>query len=365
MNTVIRSLGCVALVAAFFAANAQEEEEIVENDATATAGSGAKTREATPDKPFYTLPLCRVLEGRGEVKKPGSADFEALEEGRFYPLGSSYRTIGPNSRLTIALGESASVEIVGEASFATRPQPLAVKNRTLVLQNGTIDVKLPRDFKEDLMVVSAPGFTVERLRGDSRFFYEKTGDGDNAVVRCITGSFAINGRHFKIPAMRAANELKIRTSTDLLYTGLFGTSGDYSIVLDQGLIQQRDYETQKDKIEARTLNWQMSPLSSVRIHRSKPALGEKLAVCVMTFDAQGNLKNRCAFTEGRHEINSGELVAITLSDAEALKKKAAEAAETSTEEADDEEEEESSESESSGEESSDSEESDSDSEEDF
>lgn len=44
----------------------------------------------------------------------------------------------------------------------------------------------------------------------------------------------------------------------------------------------------------------------------------------MTFDATGNLKNRCAFAENRFEVNSGELAPHDKSSQAELEKKAAE-----------------------------------------
>ena len=48
-----------------------------------------------------------------------------------------------------------------------------------------------------------------------------------------------------------------------------------------------------------------------------------MAVTVMTFDAAGELRNRCAFTEGRVEVNSGELGPTSKKDREDLAKRAA------------------------------------------
>jgi hypothetical protein len=50
-----------------------------------------------------------------------------------------------------------------------------------------------------------------------------------------------------------------------------------------------------------------------------------MAVTVMTFDAAGNLKNRCAFAENRFEVNSGELAPHDKNSQAELEKKAAEA----------------------------------------
>lgn len=332
MNTFIRVLTCSAALAATIPVFA-EDEDSAEKPAEAAAegeGEGAKAAEDTEhlNKLFHVLPLCRRLEGQGQVLKPGAAEWVALEEGRFYPLGCSYRTVGPDSRLTVQFGVQCEVKLVGEASFGTRAQELSVKSRTVVLENGKITLSLPRNFPEGRFIVSAPGFVVENPAGDSTYEYETTGDGDNVSVRCVSGTLQVKGRHFKMPALRAANEFRIRTSQDQLFTGLFGVAGDIPTVLDQGLVSVKDFESGEMKVEKRLLEWRLSPQTAVRIGRAVPEVGEKLSVTVMTFDASGALKNRCAFTEGRPEVNTGEMGPTSAKEKEEIAKRAAEATST-------------------------------------
>jgi len=154
--------------------------------------------------------------------------------------------------------------------------------------------------------VTAPGFTARDLVGESIYTYSGTGDGDEAVIRCVTGTLAVEGRHFRIAAMHAANELKVRTSQDLLFTGLYGTSGDYVVTLDQGVVAVPDPETGAVKNDEPKLDWHLSPRTAVRIHRAVPTIGERMSVTVMTFDETDALVNRCTFAEGRAELNTGE-----------------------------------------------------------
>ncbi|MBQ1344763.1 MAG: hypothetical protein IIY62_00230, partial [Kiritimatiellae bacterium] len=223
--------------------------------------------------------------------------------------------------------------------FGTRAQALGEKSRTIVLGYGTIDVKLPRNLPEGLFVVTAPSFKAINLAGESRYTHRRSedldknakrrhvgdGDGEDWLVRCVTGTLTVEGRHFRIPAMKAAQEVEIRASQDLLFTGLYGKRGDYIVRLDQGRVQVKDYETGKINIEDKVLDWKLSPQTAVRIHRAVPALGERMSVTVMTFDAAGELKNRCAFAEKLVEVNSGELGPTSKKDREELAKKAAEA----------------------------------------
>lgn len=333
MSRLFYRAAAAFVVALAVSANAQDDgdEESsagAETAAEAEDGAAAPAQDQAPAKIFHTMPFCRRAEGACEVMKPGAGSWSPAEEGRFYPLGSSYRTVGESSRMTVQFGPESEVEMVGDVSFATVRQALDVKSRTIALDSGTILVKLPRNMPEGMFMAMAPGFTARNQAGESRYTYNRTGDGDVAVVRCVTGSLSIGGRHFNIPAMKAANEIKIRTSQDCLFTGLYGTRGDYVVDLDQGIISSRDFETGETKEEQKTLQWKLSPQTAVRIHRAVPAIGERMSVTVMTFDATGGLQNRCAFAEGRSEINTGEQgAAVLAAQGEDLAKKAAEASE--------------------------------------
>ena len=353
MNRLVKTLACASAVVAASVAWAEFEDEDFEDPVDSEEVSSDEEAEPEPeaepsealadekkaeakpskkvslDKPFHLMPLCRLLEGVGEVRRPNAADWVPIEEGRFYPLGSAYRTVGPTARMAIQFGEGSEVLMSGGAAFVTLPQALGEKRRVIALDAGVITVKLPRGLGAGMFAVTAPGFTVENLEGDSRYTYRRTGDGDEAVVRCVTGTMSMKGRHFSIEKMSAANELKIRTSHDILFTGLYGNSGDIVVKLDQGMVSVQDFETKAFTEEPRYLDWHLSPKTAVRIHRAVPEIGERMSVAVMTFDTNGELQNRCAFAEGRSEINSGEEGAGVLAKQEEdAAKKAAEAAET-------------------------------------
>lgn len=344
MNISIRTLTCVAALAAFVPAFAQDEEESDETaEETSSEATPAPDGSLKPDEQhisqidqriFTVLPFCKRLEGRAEVRLPGKDEWTKVEEGRFFPLGSSFRTLTAESRFDLAFGREVMVSVVGLASFGTRLQGLEVESRAISLDSGVIELKLPLNFPEGKFMVSAPGFTVENLAGVSRYAYSKNGDGDTALVRCVSGVMMVKGRHFTIPAMHAANELEIRTSQDVLFTGLFGKSGDYMCHIDTGVMEEMDWEQQKNVIVEKSLDWKISPRTAVRIHRKVPEIGKNLAVNVLTFDSNGELKNRWTFTEGRHEVNTGDQGPATKADraraAKAIQEAAAAAVETTT-----------------------------------
>lgn len=340
MNISIRTLTCVAVLTAFVPVFAQDEEapsETAEETSTEESDGAEKPEQhisQIDQRIFTVLPFCKRLEGRAEVRLPGKDEWTMVEEGRFFPLGSSFRTLNAESRFDLSFGREVTVSVVGLASFGTRLQGLDVKSRAIVLDSGVIELNLPLNFPEKMFSVSAPGFSIESPAGVSRYAYSKTGDGDTALVRCVSGVLTVKGRHFTIPAMRAANELEIRTSQDILFTGLFGKSGDYMCHLETGIMEEMDWEQQKNVIVEKSLDWKISPRTSVRIHRKVPEVGKNLAVNVLTFDSNGELKNRWAFTEGRHEVNTGDQGPATKADraraAKALEEAAAAAVETTT-----------------------------------
>ena len=303
-------------------------------DAAADAAALPAVPKKAPVSPFTLLPFCRDCEGAAEVQRPGQ-DWEPVEDGKFYPLGSAFRTRG--GKLTLAFGKDASATVEGTASFATRAQPFGEKTRTLILGEGTLTLKLPENLPEGAFFVTAADFTVKNPAGESRYTLDKTPYGERAVVRCVTGTMGLSGRHFEIPHMRAANEVVLRGEHDHLVTVLENTSGDYVVKLDQGVrleAQVAEDGSSTQKSVASTAEIKLSPKMKVNIHRAVPAVGERMSVFVIAFDAAGNpMGPGVSFCEGRAEVNSGTLVTKKETEADALAKKAAEAAETTEEEA--------------------------------
>lgn len=320
MKLIIRALVLTAAVVGgtVFAQDGEESPD--------QAKAEPKAAENKTDFNYYTLPKCFRVEGMAEVRKPGSKAWEPVEEGRFYPLGSFYRVIreAEGSELTISLGRECYVTIRSGSSFGTRTQPLGDRTRTILLDEGVIEVSLPRNFPMGIFAVAGEKFVAKNQTGLSRYTYGKSGDGETVTIRCVTGSIAVEGRHYSIPSMNPTSELKIRSALDSLFTGIYGLSGDSKTILDQGLVRVKDLDTGDERDEPRKLEWTLSPKTSVRIYRCVASVGGRVSVSTMTFDASGALKNRCAFAEGRSIINSGELVLSEKDNRAALAKKAAE-----------------------------------------
>ena len=153
----------------------------------------------TADKFFYPLIRCVDASGTVQVLKPRTADWVDAEEGRYYPLGSIVRVIGDGktpARAKFEFGDKSSL-VAGEGvEFATKEIKIGDLNRTLVLRRGRVYLKLPLQLKEGFFSVEAPNFKCENLAGESWFDYSAEADGDEAVLRCVTGSMALSGKHF-------------------------------------------------------------------------------------------------------------------------------------------------------------------------
>ena len=285
-------------------------------------------------KPFTALFRCVRVNGVTQVLKPGASEWTKAEEGRFYPLGSAVRTVseaGAPVSAEFSFGPEATIKLEGAAEAATRAIQIGERARTLELKSGRVLVNLPRTLKEGLFSVSAPYFTCSNLAGESRFDYQPLGDGDEVVVRCVTGTMTLEGRHYRIPRMAAANQVRIRSTGDDLFSWLRGESGDSKVVLDQGVTTEKNFETGEEKDVPKTYEFVLSPRCAIKVFRRRSPVGGNMLVSMMAIDASGEIKSRCAFAEGRSNVNSGELVIAPVAAASAEKEKAKAASEDTEE----------------------------------
>lgn len=312
----------VLATAAVFAVSSYAQDDAADGKSE-NAGAVASEQAAadsgivavkTADKFFYPLIRCVEASGTVQVLKPRAEGWVDAVEGRYYPLGSTMRVTGDGktrARARFEFGDKSSLDAGEGVEFATKEIKIGDPMRTLVLRKGRVSVKLPLQLKEGLFRVEAPNFSCENLAGESWFDYSAEEDGDEAVVRCVTGSMALSGKHFKFPRLVAANQLRVTTTGKGLFSVIKGESGDCKAQLDQGLIAERNFETGELVEKVKTLDFQLSPQCVVKIFRAKSSVGGRMVVSMMTFNAAGDMKNRIAFAEGRSNVNSGELVVST------------------------------------------------------
>lgn len=315
---------CVASVPAY-----AEDEEEAKPAAEGEAVEGLPAAASKPEKFFFPLVQCRLIDGCDvKVQKPKSTDWVVAEEGRYYPLGSTFRVEsaegGAAIKAEFAFGGKAVVKATNAVEFATEEIEIGAQSRTVLLKNGRLMLDLPRTLPDGMFLVKAPFFACMNLAGESMFDYALTGDGDEVVVRCVTGAMAIEGSHYKIARIGAANQVRIRTTKDNLFTSLRGESGDYVVTLDQGIVQDKNFETGEVRDVPKSLDFSLSPQCAVKIFRRKAAIAGRMIVSVMTFNPAGYILNRCVFAENRANVNSGELVvpdSIPMTETEKKKKK--------------------------------------------
>ena len=237
--------------------------------------------------------------------------------------------------MTLNMGTECNLRVEGGSEFATRPQLLGEDVRSIVVRRGVVKAVLPRNLPAGGFSIAAPGFTLKDLAGECRVAYSPTGDGDEASLRCATGTFAVEGRNFFVPRMNPTHELKIRTSHDNLATILYGVRGDTVVNVSRGVVMRTEIDEDgkvQHVAETPVLEWRLSPGTKIQINRAVPAIGEKMSVSVMVFAADGTLKNHFAYVEGLAAVNSGELVAASKEESDKLAKRAAEAAGEAAEE---------------------------------
>lgn len=340
LKTAAAGIAAVAACVAFSPVMAQDgetaEETAAEETPAAEGEGGAAEGAAKPKAPaklFFGLIRCNRANGEAQALKPGSADWEQVIEGKYYPLGTSFRTVETLQvkanalKLEIGFGAEAEVTIEGEGEFGTKLAEFGTPDREVLLKAGKIKVDLPRTAKEGALTVTAPYFSGADLAGESTYEYKATGDGDEAVVRCVTGTMRLAGANFRAARLAPANQIRIRSTADNLFTSLRGESGDCKLQLDQGVVGEKNFETGEVKDVPKELEFVLSPKCAVKIFRAKSEVGGRMIVSTMTFDATGRMKNRCTFAEKRSNVNTGELVVPEKIDADDKQKSADDAAE--------------------------------------
>jgi len=309
-----------------------------DSPAAEPAEEGGSLPAAAPaEKPFTALFKCSRVDGIVRVLKPGASVPVDAEEGRYYPMGTIISTVseaGVASSGEFAFGPLSTMKLVGTAEVQTCPIEIGEPTRTVELRAGRVLFNLPRTLKDGMFFVRAPFFGCSNLAGESQFDYQRLADGDEAVVRCVTGSMTLEDNrhgHYRIPRMAAANQVRVRCSGDNLHATLRGESGDCKVELSQGLVKEKNIETGEEKEEKKTLVFTLSPRCAIKVFRRNAPVTGNLVVSIMTLDASGKIMNHCAFAEGRSNVNSGELVIAPASASDAEKAKAKAAAEETEE----------------------------------
>lgn len=303
------SIRFCAYAAALCAACALRAQEAADGaDASAAAVDSAIENVASKSAPKYFHELVRFTDSDSDVsvRLPRQKEFKKAEVGRFYPNGSAFRLSGGTAEFEF--GKEALLKVSGDAEFSTADADFSARERTVIPVRGVFTVTLPRTMPTGLFSVAYPNFTAKDLAGESRHELVPSGDGDEAVVHVITGMLALEGPHYKIARMSAADRIRIRTTGDKLFSSLRGEAGDYKVVLDQGISTYKDPLSGEMKTQVRSVEFGLTPQCAIKIFRKRSEVGGRMAVSVMTFDPAGEMRNRFTFAEGTSSVNFGEEV---------------------------------------------------------
>lgn len=301
MNFTFARFACASALSAASFAYAQEVPAAGEEQAAVPVVAKA------PVKCFHSLVRFMKTDGEVLVRLPRQSAFTPASEGKFYPQGSTFRVSGGEKAETeFEFGEEVLLKVSGSAEFAVAESSGDTVNRTIVPVKGVFTVSLPRTFPVGHFSVAYPHFTAKDLAGESRHELTPSGDGEEAVVHVITGILALDGAHYAVQRMSAADRIRIRTTHDALFTSLRGEAGDCKVMLDQGVSVYRDPMSGEMKKQERKLEFSLTPQRAIKIFRKRSQIGGRMAVSVMTFDSAGEMRNRYTFAEGEASMNFGE-----------------------------------------------------------
>ncbi len=300
-----------------YAAAACAVSALFAQEDSASGGAGGESAEGVDSalvqaasKPAakYFHELVRFLSAEAEVsvRLPRQEAFKAAVPGKFYPSGSSFRVSGGAAEFEF--GKEATLKASADSEFSLADAEFGSRSRVVIPVRGSFSVSLPRTMPTGLFSVAYPSFTARDLAGESVHRLAPSGDGDEAEVHVVTGMLAIDGVHYKIGRMSAADRVLIRTTGDKLFTSLRGEAGDYKVTLDQGVSTYRDPVSGEMKRQDRSVDFSLTPQCAIKIFRKRAEVGGRMAVSVMTFDPAGEMRNRFTFAEGEPRLNFGEEV---------------------------------------------------------
>lgn len=303
-RTTIRFCAIAAAISAATVVSAQEESAAGEANAGEQAVAGLASKPAP--RHFHTLVRLLSVDGEASVRLPRAGEFKEAVAGKFYPGGSTFRVEGGSAELEF--GKDVVLKAETGAEFTIADFDVGARERVVIPVKGSFSVSLPRTMPTGLFSVAYPDFTVKDLAGESHHKLELLGDGNESVIHVVTGLLAVDGHHYKIARMGAADRIRIRTTGEKLFTSLRGEAGDCKVTLDQGISSYKDPISGEVKTQQRSIEFALTPQHAVKIFRKRSEVGGRMAVSVMTFDAAGEMRNRFTYAEGAANINWGEEV---------------------------------------------------------
>ncbi|MDD2598544.1 MAG: hypothetical protein PHO37_04890 [Kiritimatiellae bacterium] len=281
----------ICAAAALLTSSAQENEPVAAKPAKPAAPVGSLG--SPPEVKFEKLVRVVNIQGTCEVNNPDIGTFQPAKHNKAYPMGSIFRT-GAGSRcvLVFSAEDNAAVEQNSELMVTAckeNCQSLSIK-----LMSGTVKTTLRDNLADGTFFVRTPHTVAKNISG--RGAYSLATEANNEVFRLstITGAARIEGAHYTIPALQAANKLTITTAPDRSFTSLTSESGDFMIELPDG--------------NEEPLVYSMSPKAVVKIWRENAPVGGRTIISTLVVSPTGVARHSFAYVEGRTILKTGELV---------------------------------------------------------
>jgi len=315
MNNLVKEFACISFVTCSLGVFAETVKEntaatAANPEAKPAAGDVSAAPAAAPDaaaaeeaaaidpkapqaKQFESL--IRVINIRGvcEVNNEDLKGFVAAKDNKAYPLSTIFRT-GPQSSAMLLLSASDTIFLFENAEVminCTKENPLA---RTVLLSNGKVRTNIRDNVAEGFFAVYTPDFTCKNIAGRAEFTLSRDTNAETVRIGVTTGLVVIDGAHYQITGLRAANIIEISTGANRMLTRIDDVFGDYPIILANGM--------------ENPVTFPMQTKSSVKIWREKAPVGGRDIVTTLAMSPSGTAIHRFAFAQGRSDLATGELV---------------------------------------------------------
>ncbi len=271
--------------------NAQEENEVADNNEALIAPVATQ-----PEIKFASLVRVVNIHGLCEVNNPDIGSFKPVRHNKAYPMGSTFRT-GPGSSCFLVFSSDDSAELSENSETVitgASKDGITCPILTAKLISGTLKTSLRDNLKGSTFNINTPNADIRKITG--RGEYSLTAEGENKILQAatITGTASIEGPHYSIPSLQAANTVNITTSPNRSFSRLTSVSGDFSILLHNGTEEP--------------VNFGMSPKAIVKIWRENAPVGGRTVISTLVVSPTGMARHRFAYAEGRKALVTGELV---------------------------------------------------------
>ncbi len=271
--------------------NAQENEVAENNQGNLDVQVAPK-----PETKFASLVRVVNIHGLCEVNNPDVGSFKPASHNKAYPLGTTFRTgAGSSCFLVFSSEDSAELAENSEVIITGKTQDgIICESLTAKLITGTFKTSLRDNLKGSTFNINTPNADVKNMTGRGEYSLSVEDGNEVFEAATITGISSIEGPHYSIPSLQAANTVNITTSPNRSFSRLTSVSGDFTIVLPNGTEEP--------------VNFGMSPKAIVKIWREAAPVGGRTVVSALVVSPTGMARHRFAYAEGREALITGELV---------------------------------------------------------